>query len=190
MSQFFWKERQRHPLKILSPALIIVDIQKYFCHPSGRAYLPGVEKILSNLQALMETFRRKSFPIVFTIHVSNSQRMKDWWNDDLEPHEAEPCLSLEGAIKIEKDTYDAFYNTKLEDVLRSYGVNQVFITGVRTHLCVETTARSAFVRNFDVVVVYDACYEREDWHHFSSLKNLAHGFAIIASTEEVLCALR
>lgn len=116
--------------------------------------------------------------------------MKEWWNDDLEPCEVEPCLDSQGVVKIEKNTYDAFYNTELETILKKLGVNQVFLTGVRTHLCVETTARGAFVRGFNVVVVHDACFDRDDWYHFASLKNLAHGFAVLASTEEVLCALR
>lgn len=177
-------------MKILSPALIVMDIQKYFCHPSGRAYLPGVEKILPNLKTLLEAFRRKDLPVIFTLHTSNSQHMKEWWNDDLEPCEVEPCLDSQGVVKIEKNTYDAFYNTELETILKKLGVSQVFLTGVRTHLCVETTARGAFVRGFNVVVVHDACFDRDDWYHFASLKNLAHGFAVLASTEEVLCALR
>lgn len=38
-------------------------------------------------------------------------------------------------------------------------------------------------------MVEDALWDKNEWYHFSSLKNLAHGVAYIAKTEEILCAL-
>ena len=41
----------------------------------------------------------------------------------------------------EKNTYDAFQNTRLEPLLRYWGVNLLIIGGVATNVCCETTAR-------------------------------------------------
>ena len=48
----------------------------------------------------------------------------------------------------EKRRYDAFFNTRLEGLLRRFGVDTVIISGVMTNLCCETTARSAFIHDF------------------------------------------
>jgi isochorismate hydrolase len=58
------------------------------------------------------------------------------------------------------------------------------------HLCCETTARSAFVRGFEVFFVVDATATYNRQFHQSTLINLAHGFAIPVLTQEVLDALR
>ena len=63
----------------------------------------------------------------------------------------------EGEVVIEKSTYDAFHGTDAEGILNEMGVKEVVIAGVMTHLCVETTARSSFVRDFDVTVVLVSC---------------------------------
>ena len=48
----------------------------------------------------------------------------------------------------EKRRYDAFFNTRLEGLLRRFGIDTVIISGVMTNLCCETTARSAFIHDF------------------------------------------
>ncbi|MCP4152595.1 MAG: isochorismatase family protein, partial [bacterium] len=65
-------------------------------------------------------------------------------------------------------------------------ITRVIITGVMTHLCCETTARSAFVRNFEVYFTIDATatYNRE--FHKSTLLNLSHGFASPVLTSDIL----
>ncbi len=58
-----------------------------------------------------------------------------------------------------------------------------------THLCCETTARSAFVRGFEVFFTIDgtATYNKE--FHFATLHNLAHGFALPILVDEILDAV-
>lgn len=54
-----------------------------------------------------------------------------------------------------KRRYSAFYQTDLELCLRSWGIDTLIFTGVVAEICVETTVRSAFVRDFDIIVVED-----------------------------------
>ena len=65
-------------------------------------------------------------------------------------------------------------------------VKQVVITGVLTHLCCETTARSAFMRGFEVFFTIDATATYNKDFHISTLLNLSHGFALPVLTQEVL----
>jgi len=85
-----------------------------------------------------------------------------------------------------KDTYDSFYNTGLKEHLRASGIEQVLVTGVLTHLCCETTARSAFVRGFEVYLAADALAATTEELHIGSLLGLAAGFAVIGDTAEIL----
>lgn len=43
-----------------------------------------------------------------------------------------------------KTRYDAFYKTELNSLLISLGIETLIISGVRTNLCCETTARSEY----------------------------------------------
>jgi len=58
-----------------------------------------------------------------------------------------------------------------------------------THLCCESSARSAFMRGFEVLFTIDgtATY-REDFHR-AAILNLAHGFAHPVLTGEIIKGL-
>lgn len=54
-----------------------------------------------------------------------------------------PCLGNQDNDTYipEKNTYDAFQNTRLEPLLRYWAVDTLIIGGVATNVCCETTAR-------------------------------------------------
>ncbi|SHH37187.1 cysteine hydrolase [Thermosipho atlanticus] len=186
---FFYKERVKHNLSLDTPALLIVDVQNYFFSPDSKAYLNGIENIFPNLIKLKDEFLKRNFPVICTIHFGGSNTMKNWWNNVISERWTKPYFNDRRCLFITKDTYDAFFKTKLEEYLKNNKVTDLLITGVMTHLCCETTARSAFVRGFNVIMIEDALWDKDEFYHFNSLKSLAHGFAIISKTEEVLCAL-
>ena len=92
-------------------------------------------------------------------------------------------------MMIVKSQYDAFYNTALEEYLRLQNIEQVIITGLLANLCCETTARSAFVRGFEVFFPVDAtaAYNRE--FHMSTFRNLGFGFCPILKTADLINSL-
>lgn len=59
-------------------------------------------------------------------------------------------------IRLEKPRFGAFHATDLELLLRSRGINTVIITGIRTNICCDTTAREAMQREFHVFFLSDA----------------------------------
>jgi len=94
-------------------------------------------------------------------------------------------LNDKRVLVLEKSQYDAFYHTDLYTLLSTKGIKQVVITGVITHLCCETTARSAFMRGFDVFFVVDGTATLNREFHLASLRNLSHGFAVLVLTRDV-----
>jgi len=88
-------------------------------------------------------------------------------------------------IVVTKHRYDAFHGTDLDLILRSNGVRTVVLTGVSTHVCVETTARTAFVRDYYTVVVADGCAAYSAQEHEASLKVIDRFFAEVAVLDAI-----
>lgn len=178
-------------------ALLILDMQKYFLEPSSHACVPSAAAILPNLNALIDAYAQHHLPVIFTQHLNTPEDagiMKTWWRDLIAPQN--PLSTITDQFDISKGTlvkktrYDAFYNTDLEDLLRGNDVRQVVICGVMTHLCCETTARSAFVRGFEVFFTIDGTATYNQDFHLATLMNLSHGFATPVLASEILAAFK
>lgn len=174
-------------------ALLILDMQDYFLQPDSHAFVPSAPAILPGLNALKSSFVSRGSPVVFTQHLNtpeNAGSLNTWWRDLItESHPLRgisSSLNTEGGEILVKNQYDAFYQTELEGYLGEQNVEQIVISGVMTHLCCETTARSGFIRGYDVFFLVDgtAAYHRS--YHLATLRNLGHGFATLVTTEEIL----
>jgi len=189
------KLRARHDVTLVPghSALLIVDMQRYFLEDSSHAFIPAAKAIVPRINRLIQAYSQHRLPIVFTRHLntdSNAGMMSRWWQDliraDDPASEIISDFDLSYGIVLEKSQYDAFHETPLENLLREKGVTQVVICGVMTHLCCETTARSAFVRGFEVFFTVDGTATHAEASHQATLLNLAHGFAIPMLIDEIL----
>lgn len=180
----------------LRSALLVLDMQRYFLDPSAHAFVPSAPTIVPGLVHLVEAYAARNLPVYFTRHTNSPQgagQMAVWWRDLIAPESPAsaivPEFDLSTGQVIEKSQYDAFFNSALETSLATRQVKQVVIGGVMTHLCCETTARSAFMRGYQVYFLLDgtATYNRQ--FHQASLLNLAHGFAAITQVSDILAAL-
>ena len=174
-------------------ALLVLDMQRYFLQSDSHAWVPSGASILPGLSGLAGKFTEQGLRVVFTRHLNtpeNAGSLKTWWRDLLTLDNPLSVISPEfdtsGGVVIHKSQYDAFYGTDLESYLRDHAVTQVVVGGVMTHLCCETTARAAFVRGFEVFFLVDGTATYNERFHLAALLNLAHGFAILASTGEVM----
>ena len=84
-----------------------------------------------------------------------------------------------------KHRYGAFESTDLDLVLRSQGIRTLIMTGVATNVCVETTARQAFLRDYYVVFTSDctATYDQAD--HEATLRNIDAYFGEVVAAAQV-----
>jgi len=178
-------------------ALLVLDMQKYFLKDFSHAYIPSGPAIIPGIKRLIKSYSAKELPVIFTRHVNSIEDagiMNRWWKDLIK--ENNPLsriteeLDLSRGTVIEKSQYDAFYKTQLEEILKKENVRQVVICGVMTHLCCETTARSAFVRGFEVFFTINGTATYNENFHMATLLNLSHGFAIPLLVEELLSFLK
>jgi bifunctional isochorismate lyase/aryl carrier protein len=70
--------------------------------------------------------------------------------------------------------------------LYAESISSIVITGVMTHLCCESTARDAFMKDLDVFLVVDGTASKTEDLHISSIKTLTDGFAMPVTTSEVV----
>ena len=171
-------------------------MQRYFLDSDAPAFLSPPSGLIPNIVKLIDTFRQKSRPIIFTRHAHTKEedtgQMSRWWKNELPLiddsfSEIIPNLKPEKSdLVITKSRYSAFENTNLDSYLKSQKIQNVVICGVMTNLCVETTARHAFMKDFQPIIVEDACATKNIEFHKASLLNLGYGFAHIIKTNDVI----
>jgi ureidoacrylate peracid hydrolase len=196
-------------------AVVVIDMQNDFCASGGLVSRDGrdisaAQAMAKRLPQLLESARRAGALVVFvrclytrdgnpylsdvwleqaarerrggytSIPVCREGSWEGDWYDEVRPQA--------GDIVVTKHRYDAFQGTDLDLVLRSHGIRTTVLTGVVTNVCVETTARAAFVRDYYVALVEDGCaaYVPED--HEQTLRNIRRFFGVTPSIRE-LCAI-
>lgn len=93
-----------------------------------------------------------------------------------------------GDLLSPKSRYSAFVRTDLEERLRGEGVTSVLVTGVVMSQCVESTARDAYQRDFDVVLVEDCSAARTPEEHRATVRAIGESFGWVRRSEALLGA--
>lgn len=176
-------------------ALLVIDMVRYFADPAGRCFLPAALAIQGRIAALLAAWRGFGGTVVFTRHGHEGPHdlgmLGRFFSDHIRAGKPEseivPALApAPGEAVLRKTTYDAFLGTPLEPLLRERGASQVVVSGVLTHMCCETTARSAFCRGFEVYAPADALAASDEQRHVASLLSMADAVAIVLSAAEVI----
>jgi ureidoacrylate peracid hydrolase len=178
----------------MNRALLVVDMQNGFCHPEGSFTrigmgLEGADDAVRNAAIAIEQARRAAIPVVFTRHLyrpgradegqalkQNSPALAGLDGLQAGTWDAEVVAELGCGpqdLTVDKVRFDAFQWTSLEPLLRGLGVDDLVVCGVVTNLCVETTIRSAFMRDFPVRMLADCCAAQTRRLHELSLEVLS-----------------
>src|SRR5271156_3835747 len=94
---------------------------------------------------------------------------------------------------IDKPGKGAFYQTDLELVLKNRGIDTLFVCGVTTEVCVNTTIREANDRGFRCIALSDCCGSYFPKFHEAGLAMIkAQGgiFGSVAGSQPVLKVLQ
>jgi len=98
----------------------------------------------------------------------------------------EPIAPVEDEIVVNKTASGVFTSTNLDFVLNNIGISALFIVGVYTNECVETTVRDASDLGYLVTVVEDCCATVTPKLHEASLATLRDRYARVITVEEAL----
>jgi nicotinamidase-related amidase len=173
--------------------VLVIDMQNSFLRPGGAmhahrgAALLGPDRIIERIGELVALAAVANKPVIYTRHCyrsgypdvgSRTLRLFETMNstplvtgtwdaaivDELRPGS--------DALVVDKTRMDAFYNTDLEVLLRGLDATRLIVTGIVTNACVETTTRSAAMRDFDVTILEDCCSTYSAEHQASALEAL------------------
>jgi nicotinamidase-related amidase len=159
-------------------ALLVIDMLKDFVHKDGALPVEGAAKLVPRINEEITKFRGRGAPVIFIAdsHTSDDKEFEIWPKHCVKGSEgAEVVEDLDRKDEdeiVEKTTYSAFYNTRLEEVLKEKGVTELVLTGVLTDICVMHTAADAAMRGYRVRVLKDCVASSSRETHEWALKHM------------------
>lgn len=186
--------------------LLVVDVQNDFCHPDGSMGRAGqdlsmVDEMMPPLLNLLEEARRVGTPVIFTAAVHVPWTDSQAWatrlhgaNVDMPHHcregswgaELYEVSAREDERVLVKRRFSAFYATDLDVMLRALGTRALIMSGVATNVCVETTARDGFMRDYHIVYASDCCASYDRGEHEGTLRNISKYFGQVSTSSEII----
>ncbi|MDB5526101.1 MAG: hypothetical protein JWM58_3864 [Rhizobium sp.] len=188
-------------------ALLVIDMQRDFVEDGAIMEVAMARARIPEMKRILDRCRETGVPVFFTRHVLSDRF-------DISPLETAyiPRLKTAGMREgtpgadvipelaplpeetvIVKHRYDAFYNTPLDTALRNVrgagGVDTVVVIGTVTNICCESTARSAFMRDYKVAFISDANGGLDTASHEATLDIVGKVFGRVMSTDELLAEM-
>lgn len=185
-------------------ALLIIDMQNDYAHPEGVFHRNGLiienlDQIIAHQKEVIDFCKRLKIPVIYlrwVIRVDSEGKPVD---SGLYT-KVRPFLLKEGLRQgtwgaqciedlpapdydIEKVRLSGFYNTNLEVLLRGLHVDTILISGIYTNQCVETTARDAWARDFNFVLLEDCMTSSDISLHNASLRSVGFLGSVLSSQE-------
>ena len=140
----------------MKTALLVIEIQKdYF--PGGKHPLVNPLEAAKNAYLLLQCFREHDGYHVHIQHISKEPDATFFISGDRGTDIHDSAAHFEGEPIVYKHEVNAFLNTSLLELLKSWEIERVVVCGMMTHMCVEGTARAASDLGFQVFVAEDAC---------------------------------
>lgn len=174
-------------------ALLSIDLQNDFLHPDGaygraKQSAPAIAALPNRIRPVRDALRNRGGPYFsaqFTLvpgpdgepliapHLKSLRPFLGkgdfapgaWGHslvDDLAPAD----------YTFEKVAYSAFYQTRLEYVMRALGIENLIVGGIVTNGGVASTLRDAHLRNIETVMLTDGCAAFRDDVHDATLMSL------------------
>jgi ureidoacrylate peracid hydrolase len=194
-------------------ALLMIDLHNsYYATDGWRAALgyPDIwrlDETVAECVALMDACRASGIPVIYTKganRADGADRMPRYAEAYAKARAALPPMSPEhqawksgimdvaapkpGDIVVAKPRWCAFQYTELDAILRNLGTTRLMVAGLQTNVCVETTVRSALMRNFVVAVPEDAVSTDGDDLHHHGLQAMKILYAEVAPWRDLLSA--
>lgn len=95
-----------------------------------------------------------------------------------------------GDIVLPKPRYSGFYNTPLDSMLRARGIRSLIFTGIATNVCVESTLRDGYHREYFGIVLADATHQAGPPSlQEGALRNIETFFGWVSDVEALTAAL-
>ena len=175
MSKKYWEWKPSFSIDPKHTAFLIIDMQKGFVDEGGCLEVPMARMQVPVMKDFKEFCHAKNMPVFLSVFAQGPDYSYDFYwkknkerglmSDDgsykfaLDSDECEITkeLSPTGSDKVfTKYGYDCFAHTELESWLNEHQIDTLIICGTVVNWCVDSTVRSAYHKDYNVVVLADA----------------------------------
>lgn len=187
-------------LALQRTAVVVIDLQNGIVQMQGAPHPTGT--VVANCVRLLTRARQVGIRTIL-VHVGGSPdgadrlrptadqamrataAMPPDWSDLIPELNRQP-----GDIVILKRQWGAFYGTDLDLQLRRRGLDIIILCGIATEFGVESTARDAYERGYQLVFAADAMTGASAESHANSVERIFPRMGRVRTTEEILAALQ
>ena len=191
-------------------ALLVVDMQRGFLDPGETMEVPPARETVAAIQALLQLFRTRRMPVVFTefVYAESAPLLVGRLHPEHQPAKpgaprgfglpSSSCLEgtpsadtvpdlvpRPGELVVRKRGYDAFAGTPLDEALRARNVTSLVVAGTMTDICVLATVIGAFHREYRVTVVEDGVSTLWPEIQRATLDIIGRAYGRIATAKEI-----
>lgn len=189
-----------------SCAHICVDVQAMFAQPTDW-YAPWLDRVLPAIEAIVDQQPARTIFTRFIPPASPQAARGAWrqyydeWSGMTQAHMPRELIDLVPSLGryvppariVDKNVYSPWFNTSLDNHLRTDGVDTLVITGGETEVCVLATVLGAIDHGYRVVLPTDALFSSADETHDAMQKIFHSRYGIqltTCTTQDVLDAWR
>ncbi|MEM3651045.1 MAG: isochorismatase family cysteine hydrolase [Candidatus Jordarchaeaceae archaeon] len=162
----------------MKPAILVIDMLNDFILEGAPLECSAGRKIITPIKRLIEHARNKKIPVIFIAdsHDPDDREFQIW-----PPHAVEKTKGSEvidelrpqkGDVIVKKKTYDGFFKTNLDKVLKGKKIDTLILTGVCTDICIMHTASSATLLGYIVKIPKECVAALTEEDHNFALKHL------------------
>jgi ureidoacrylate peracid hydrolase len=200
---------REHVIERIDPARtahIVVDLQKGFM---GTPFdVPTAREIVPNVNLVAAALRHAGGTNMFLRYTCDEAESHPWtvWFDtylgaemsavhrSAFAHGAEgwqlwPTLDVGPSdLIIDKTRFSGFVpgTCRLDDELKTRGIDTLIVTGTLTNVCCESTARDAMMLDYKVVLLSDCTAALSDEEQRATLENIIQQFGDVMTADDVL----
>ncbi|CAM3550891.1 cysteine hydrolase family protein [Parendozoicomonas haliclonae] len=187
----------------MKTALLILDLMNDIIHPDSPIATSATcaleNNVVGKANAITDLFRRRGHPVIFVrvgFSANYSECSQKHWSLFARAMEYKgyrlgtwgteyhPDLEIkEGDIHLIKHRISPFYATGLEAVLRGHSIQRLVMLGVSTDFVIQSCAREAHDRDYEAVIVGDACAAATPETHEHALESLGHLVSVQSSRQ-------
>jgi len=184
---------------VAQTALVIIDMQRDFCAAGGFGEKLGndislTKSIIPNIKKVLNKARELGIFVVYTREGHrpdltdcpksklNRSRKQGAGIGDKGPmgrilirgqygHDiVDELAPIEVEVVIDKPGKGSFYQTDLQLILENKGITHLLVTGVTTHVCVQSTIREANDRGYEPLLLEDCAAAFDPKDHEDSIR--------------------
>lgn len=192
----------KHKIAPERSALIVIDMQKDYCAEGGAFHRMGYDiEPAKALAVKLNNFLNQARKVLKSVvhfkmtkidflgsPAALEQYKRLGINRQYDPAFSEfyEVVPKEGEVVIPKYRHSAFVSTYFDQFLRIRQIETLILTGLATNVCIESTARDGFARDYHIVIPEDLTEgtspEAKKW----SLNNINSFFGEIVQSQDLL----